>query len=136
MFDNAPHGYFIRDLIVFNGLRQGCFVSKGFIFEPPDLDNAQVSDLNNSKNKSPCSWHRSATRGDYRSAILLRLGLPRPPIRYQQETGEDAQNVWTQHAEREVHALLAGDGRPQSPPVAQISFRQRSPRRSASSRFR
>src|ERR1039458_3200532 len=46
MFDDAPNGYFVRDLIVFNGLRQGCFVSKGFIFEPPDLDNAQVSDLN------------------------------------------------------------------------------------------
>ena len=40
MSESAPNGYFVRDLIVFNGLRKGGYVSKGFIFEPPDLNNA------------------------------------------------------------------------------------------------
>lgn len=46
MFDQAPNGYFLNDLIVFNGLVEGGYVSKGFIFEPADLTNAEVSELN------------------------------------------------------------------------------------------
>ena len=34
MFESAPNGYFLRDLIVFYGLRKGCYVSKGFLIEP------------------------------------------------------------------------------------------------------
>jgi hypothetical protein len=44
MFEKAPNGHLVNDLIVFNGLNEG--VSKGFIFEPPDLTNAQVAELN------------------------------------------------------------------------------------------
>ena len=46
MFEQSPNGYFVNDLIVFNSLNAGGYVSKGFIFEPPDLTNAQVSELN------------------------------------------------------------------------------------------
>ena len=46
MFEESPNGYFVNDLIVFNSLNAGGYVSKGFIFEPPDLTNAQVSELN------------------------------------------------------------------------------------------
>ena len=46
MFENAPNGFFVRDLLVFNGLRQGGYVTKGFVFQPPDLNNAQISELN------------------------------------------------------------------------------------------
>src|SRR2546430_16449363 len=46
MFECAPNGYFVRDLIVFNHLRRGGYVSKGFIFEAPDLLNSPGSDLN------------------------------------------------------------------------------------------
>ncbi len=46
MFDQAPNGYFLNDLIVFNRLAEGGYVSKGFVFEPPDLTNAEVSELN------------------------------------------------------------------------------------------
>src|ERR1700676_1796430 len=46
MFESAPNGYFIRDLIVFDGLRKGCHVSKGFIIEPPDLSSAAPEHLN------------------------------------------------------------------------------------------
>ena len=45
MFETAPNGYFIRDLIVFHGLRKGCYVSKGFIIEPPDLSAAAPEHL-------------------------------------------------------------------------------------------
>lgn len=37
MFEQTPNGYFLNDLIVFNSLKEGGYVSKGFIFEAPDL---------------------------------------------------------------------------------------------------
>src|SRR6188474_1851143 len=46
MFEHAPNGYFVRDLIVFNHLRRGGFVAKGFILEAPDLTNSPIADLN------------------------------------------------------------------------------------------
>ncbi|HWN96569.1 MAG TPA: hypothetical protein VNT99_16185 [Methylomirabilota bacterium] len=46
MFERAPNGFFVRDLIVFNHLRRGGYVAKGFVFEPPDLTNSPVADLN------------------------------------------------------------------------------------------
>ena len=46
MPEQIPNGFFCRDLIVFNHLRRGGFVSKGFIFEAPDLTNSPVADLN------------------------------------------------------------------------------------------
>ena len=46
MFESAPNGYFINDLIVFHGLGKNCHVSKGFIFEPPELSNAAPEHLN------------------------------------------------------------------------------------------
>ena len=46
MFESAPNGYFVRDLIVFHGLRKGCHVSKGFVIEPADLSAAAPEHLN------------------------------------------------------------------------------------------
>ena len=46
MPEQIPNGFFVRDLIVFNHLRRGGHVSKGFIFEAPDLTNSPVADLN------------------------------------------------------------------------------------------
>ncbi len=46
MFDRAPNGHFVRDLLVFTQLRRGGYISKGFILEAPDLSNSPVSDLN------------------------------------------------------------------------------------------
>jgi hypothetical protein len=51
VFEKAPNGYFMRDLIIFNGLSQGGYASKGFIFQPPDLANAQISELNEFQNQ-------------------------------------------------------------------------------------
>ena len=92
MLDNAPHGYFVRDLIVFNGLRQGCFVSKGFIFEPPELDNAQVSDLNEFQDQVTLLL---ASLGDSRRLqvqFYCDSDYRAPLLRYQQET-EKMHNV-------------------------------------------
>jgi hypothetical protein len=46
MFERAPNGFFVRGMMVFNHLRRGGYVSKGFIFEAPDLTNSPVADLN------------------------------------------------------------------------------------------
>ena len=46
MFESSPNGYFVRDLVVFHGLRKGCYISKGFIVEPPDLSAAAPEHLN------------------------------------------------------------------------------------------
>jgi len=44
--EKPANGYFLRDLLIFNGLNAGGFASKGFIFEPPDFNNAQIGELN------------------------------------------------------------------------------------------
>src|SRR5438067_1008545 len=46
IIERPADGYFLRDLLVFNGLRSGGYAAKGFIFEPPDLNNSQVAELN------------------------------------------------------------------------------------------
>lgn len=94
MFEQAPNGYFIHDMIVFNGLSQGGYVSKGFIFQPPDLLNAQISELNEfqdqiclllaSLNDNQRLQVQFFCDSDYRKELL----------RYQQET-EKATNAWT-----------------------------------------
>ena len=49
--EKPANGYFLRDLLIFNGLNAGGFASKGFIFEPPDLNNAQIGELNEFQDK-------------------------------------------------------------------------------------
>jgi type IV secretion system protein TrbE len=100
MFEKAPNGYFVNDLLVFNGLRQGGYVSKGFIFEPPDLNNAQVSELNQfqdqislllaSLNENQRIQVQYYCDSDYRNELL----------RYEKET-EKATNSWTKLARQE-----------------------------------
>ena len=46
MFERAPNGFFVNDLILFNSLRRGGYIAKGFIFEAPDLTNSPMADLN------------------------------------------------------------------------------------------
>ncbi|MCI0539169.1 MAG: hypothetical protein L0Z50_28510 [Verrucomicrobiales bacterium] len=94
MFDQAPNGYFLNDLIVFNGLGEGGYVSKGFVFEPPDLMNAEVSELNAFQDQlslllaSLTDQQRLQVQyfcdSDYRTELL----------RYRDET-DRATNSWT-----------------------------------------
>jgi hypothetical protein len=117
MFERAPNGFFVRDLIVFNLLRRGGYVAKGFVFEAPDLTNSQVADLNdfriNSVSCSPrftrtsgCKCNTSAipiTRGNCCATNRRRRSFPMSGPTFPQRT---------------VRALLAGHVRTQTPPAA------------------
>src|ERR1039457_3255370 len=100
MFERAPNGFFVRNLIVFNLLRRGGYVAKGFVFEAPDLTNSQVADLNDFQDQLClllASLHENQRLqvqyfcdSDYKGELL----------RYQQET-EKFSNVWTKRARNE-----------------------------------
>jgi type IV secretion system protein TrbE len=94
MFEHAPNGHFLQDMIIFGGLRKGGHVAKGFIFEPPDLTAAAPAHLNNFQDQISlllCSLHKHQRLqvqwfcdSDYRTELL----------RYRDET-ELATNTWT-----------------------------------------
>ena len=94
MFEHAPNGHFLQDMIIFGGLRKGGHVAKGFIFEPPDLTAAAPAHLNNFQDQISlllCSLHKHQRLqvqwfcdSDYRTELL----------RYRDET-ERATNTWT-----------------------------------------
>src|ERR1700719_4714884 len=103
MFESAPNGYFVRDLVVFHGLRKGCYVSKGFVVEPADLSSAAPEHLNASQDQLAlllgCLHDKLRLQvqwfcdSDYRSELL----------RYQEQT-ERATNVWTRRCRNERFA--------------------------------
>ena len=100
MFECAPNGFFVHDLIVFNHLRKGGYVSKGFIFDAPDLTNSPAADLNGFQDQLClllASLHETQRLqvqyfcdSDYKGELL----------RYQRET-ERFSNVWTKRARNE-----------------------------------
>jgi hypothetical protein len=103
MFESAPNGYFVRDLIVFHGLRKGCHVSKGFVIEPADLSAAAPGHLNafqdqialllsclHEKLRLQVQWFCDS---DYRAELL----------RYNEQT-DRATNVWTRRCRNERFA--------------------------------
>src|SRR5947207_9411132 len=100
MPEPTPNGFFCRDLIVFNHLRRGGFVSKGFIFQAPDLTNSPIADLNGFQEQLClllASLHEHQRLqvqyfcdSDYKAEL----------IRYQDET-EKMSNVWTKRARNE-----------------------------------
>lgn len=103
MPEQIPNGFFCRDLIVFNHLRRGGYVSKGFVFETPDFTNSPVADLNDFQDQLClllASLHEHQRLqvqyfcdSDYKGELL----------RYQQET-ESFSNVWTKRARNERFA--------------------------------
>src|SRR5580658_9085922 len=103
MFERPPNGFFIRDLILFNHLRRGGYVSKGFVFEAPDLTNSPIADLNDFQEQLClllASLHESQrlqvqyfSDSDYKTELL----------RYQQET-ERFENNWTKRSRNERFA--------------------------------
>ena len=103
MFESAPNGYFVRDLIVFHGLRKGCYVSKGFVIEPVDLSAAAPEHLNafqdqltlllaclHDKLRLQVQWFCDS---DYRAEL----------VRYNEQT-ERATNIWTRRCRNERFA--------------------------------
>lgn len=100
MFESAPNGYFLNDLIVFHGLRKGCYVSKGFLIEPPELSAAAPEHLNafqdqialvlaclHEKLRLQVQWFCDS---DYRAELL----------RYHEQTLR-ATNTWTRRTRNE-----------------------------------
>ena len=100
MFESAPNGYFLNDLMVFHGLGKGCCVSKGFLIEPPELSTASPEHLNafqeqialvlaclHEKLRLQVQWFCDS---DYRAELL----------RYHEQT-EKASNVWTRRTRNE-----------------------------------
>ena len=103
MFERPPNGFFVRDLILFNHLRRGGYVAKGFVFEAPDLTNSPIADLN-AFQEQLClllaSLHENQrlqvqyfSDSDYKAELL----------RYQAET-ERFENVWTKRSRNERFA--------------------------------
>jgi hypothetical protein len=100
MFEKAPNGYFVRDLIIFNGLSSGGYVSKGFIFQPPDLANVQVADLNSFQDQIGLLL---ASLGDHQRLqvqFFCDSDYRKELLRYQQET-ERMENTWTRRSRNE-----------------------------------
>jgi hypothetical protein len=103
MFERPPNGFFVRDLILFNHLRRGGYVSKGFVFEAPDLTNSPIADLNDfqeqlclllaSLNENQRLQVQYFSDSDYKTELL----------RYQQET-ERFENPWTKRSRNERFA--------------------------------
>jgi hypothetical protein len=100
MFERAPNGFFVNDLILFNSLRRGGYVAKGFVFEAPDLTNSPIADLNEFQEQLClllASLHENQrlqiqyfSDSDYKAELL----------RYQQETGK-FENIWTKRSRNE-----------------------------------
>src|SRR5882672_10202493 len=100
MPERAPNGFFVRGMMIFNHLRRGGYVSKGFIFEAPDLTNSPAADLNDFQDQLClllASLHENQRLqvqyfcdSDYKGELLC----------YQQET-ERFTNVWTKRARNE-----------------------------------
>jgi len=103
MFERPPNGFFVRDLILFNHLRRGGYVAKGFVFEAPDLTNSPIADLNDFQEQLClllASLHENQrlqvqyfSDSDYKAELL----------RYQAET-ERFENVWTKRSRNERFA--------------------------------
>src|SRR5262245_19474271 len=100
MFEPAPDGFFVRDLLVFNHLRRGGVVAKGFVLEAPDLSNSSIPDLNDFQDHV-CLLLASLQENqrlqvqyfcdsDYKAELL----------RYQRET-EQISNPWTKRVRNE-----------------------------------
>src|ERR1700690_146750 len=103
MFERPPNGFFVRDLMLFNHLRRGGYVSKGFVFEAPDLTNSPIADLNDFQEQLClllASLHENQRLqvqyfcdSDYKAELL----------RFQSET-ERFENTWTKRSRNERFA--------------------------------
>ena len=103
MFERPPNGFFVRDLILFNHLRRGGYVAKGFVFEAPDLTHSPIADLNEFQEQLClllASLHENQrlqvqyfSDSDYKTELL----------RFQAET-ERFENTWTKRSRNDRFA--------------------------------
>ena len=98
--ETAPNGHFVRDLLVFNGLNTGGFVSKGFIFEAPDFNNAQVSELNEFQDQIAVLLASLGENQRLQVQWYCDSDYQRELLRYRDET-KRATNLWTRRVRNE-----------------------------------
>ena len=108
MFERSPNGFLVRDLIIFNHLRAGGYVSKGFVFEAPDLTNSPATDLNDFQDKLCLLLAALHEEQRLQVQYFCDSDYKGDLLRYQQET-ERFGNVWTKGA---VTSASRGIGRP------------------------
>src|SRR5881275_1434070 len=100
MFENAPNGYFVRDLIVFNHFRRGGYVAKGFALEAPDLTNSPIADLNDVQDQICLLLASLQENQRLQVQYFCDSDYKEELIRYQQET-EKMTNLWTKRSRNE-----------------------------------
>lgn len=100
MGDCAPNGYFLRDLLVFGGLRTGGSVAKGFIFEPPDFNNAPISERNEFQDQLALLLASLGENQRLQVQWFCDSDYQRELLRYNEET-QRATNVWTRRVRNE-----------------------------------
>ena len=101
--EKPANGYFLRDLLIFNGLDAGGFASKGFIFEPPDFNNAQIGELNEFQNQLSVLLASLSDNQRLQVQWYCDSDYQRELLRYNDET-QRATNVWTRRARNERFA--------------------------------
>jgi hypothetical protein len=100
MFERAPNGFFVRDLMVFNHLRRGGFVSKGFILEAPDLTNSPIADLNQFQDQLCLLLASLQENQRLQVQYFCDSDYKEDLLRYQRET-ERFSNTWTRRTRNE-----------------------------------
>ena len=101
--EKPANGYFLRDLLIFNGLDAGGFASKGFIFEPPDFNNAQIGELNEFQDQLSILLASLSDNQRLQVQWYCDSDYQRELLRYYDET-QRATNTWTRRARNERFA--------------------------------
>jgi hypothetical protein len=100
MFEHSPNGYFVRDLIVFNHLRRGGYVAKGFILDAPDLVNSPIADLNDFQDQICLLLASLQENQRLQVQYFCDSDYKEELLRYQRET-ENFTNAWTKRVRNE-----------------------------------
>lgn len=100
VIEKAPNGHFLRGLLVFNGLHAGGYVSKGFVFEPPDFNNAQIAELNGFQDQLSVLLASLSDNQRLQVQWFCDSDYRRELLRYNEET-KRATNTWTRRSRNE-----------------------------------
>ncbi|MEO8350123.1 MAG: TraC family protein [Chthoniobacteraceae bacterium] len=98
--EQPPNGHFIGDLIVFHGLGAGGFAAKGFIIEPPDLNNSQVAELNHFQDQLSVLLASLSDNQRLQVQWFCDSNYRNELLRYHEQT-ERAANIWTRRSRNE-----------------------------------
>jgi hypothetical protein len=100
MFEHSPNGYFVRDLIIFNHLRRGGYVAKGFILDAPDLVNSPIADLNDFQDQICLLLASLQENQRLQVQYFCDSDYKEELLRYQRET-DNFTNAWTKRVRNE-----------------------------------